>query len=72
MLHFLLLLRLVRCHVCFRRHYRPVFWPAPENPVRRSAARRQAPEVLPITNKERERRPAWGRRRHSRCVTPSR
>jgi hypothetical protein len=29
----LFLLQLVRCHGCMRRHYRPLFWPAPEFPT---------------------------------------
>ena len=28
-----LLLRLVRCHVCMRRHFRPMFVHTPELPV---------------------------------------
>lgn len=29
----LFLLRLVRCHVCLRQHYRPILLPAPESPL---------------------------------------
>jgi hypothetical protein len=28
------LLRLVRCHVCMRRHYRPIIYPTPKPPLR--------------------------------------
>jgi hypothetical protein len=41
------LLRLVRCHVCMKRHFRPFFVRTPENPAR-DPARRMAPEVFPF------------------------
>ena len=41
----LFLLRLVRCHVCMRRHYRPVFVRTPANPARK-AVPGKAPEVF--------------------------
>jgi hypothetical protein len=51
----LFLLRLVRCHVCMRRHYQPVFLPVAENPAKDPGSRNAA-RVLPI--KEKEKRPA--------------
>jgi hypothetical protein len=36
----LFLLRLVRCDLCKRRHYRPIFMPAVENPARRRSPRK--------------------------------
>ena len=47
------LLRLVRCHVCFRRHYRPIVVPVAENPARQISPRKPA-EVVVI----KEKRPA--------------
>lgn len=51
----LFFLRLVRCHVCMRRHYQPVFMSAPENPVRagdKNKAQPEPAEVLSIKDKE--------------------
>lgn len=52
-------LRLVRCHVCMRRHYRPVFLPVAVNPAR-TAAPRKAAAFVSIREKEKnkEERPA--------------
>jgi hypothetical protein len=38
----LFLFRLVRCNLCKRRHYRPIFVPAVENPARRPSPRKDA------------------------------
>jgi hypothetical protein len=51
----LFLLRLVRCHTCMRRHYRPIFLPAARNPAR-APERRTAAAVLTI--KEKAKHPA--------------
>ena len=51
----LFLLRLVRCHVCIRRHYRPIFLPAPENPARNKSARKP---TAGVPGKNKEKRPA--------------
>ena len=48
------LLRLVRCHVCMRRHFRPIFLPAAENPARNTP--RKAADV--VSFKTKEKRPA--------------
>ena len=52
----LFLIRLVRCHVCMRRHYRPIFVATPENPARGTA--REAAAVMAITAKEKQKHPA--------------
>ena len=44
------LLQLVRCHICMRRHFRPIFVRAAENPTRKVA------KVFSF--EERKRRPA--------------
>jgi hypothetical protein len=48
----LLLLRLVRCHSCLRRHYRPAFLPAPDYrlPIR---VEKHAPASVERDNRER-------------------
>ena len=52
----LFLIRLVRCHVCMRRHYRPIFVATPENPARGTA--QEAATVVAITAKETHKRSA--------------
>jgi hypothetical protein len=49
------LLRLVRCHSCMRRHYRPSLLPAAENPAKNTSPRKPAEVVSP---KKSEKRPA--------------
>ncbi len=53
----LFFLRLVRCHVCMRRHYRPIFVSVAENPARNNA-RRRAAEVLSIKKNQDKKRTA--------------
>jgi len=48
----LFLLRLVRCHVCMRRHFQPIFRQATQPPVK-IAVQRQDPKVLPLKKKDR-------------------
>jgi hypothetical protein len=50
----LFLLRLVRCGLCKRRHYRPIFVSAVENPARRRSPRKDAEGAI----KSAEKRPA--------------
>jgi hypothetical protein len=52
---FLFLLRLVRCHVCMRRHFRPLFLAAAKSPATRSALTKPADSV---TGKGSLKRPA--------------
>jgi hypothetical protein len=49
------LLGLVRCHRCMRRHYRPMFLPAAENPARNTSPRKPAEAV---SAKKQTKRPA--------------
>jgi hypothetical protein len=49
----LFLLRLVRCHVCMRRHYRPIFLPAAVRNVAGEPMRREAIGVWTIKDKKR-------------------
>jgi hypothetical protein len=51
----LFFLRLVRCHTCMRRHFRPIFVPTPKHPST-DAEPRKSIEVVPI--KKAEKRPA--------------
>jgi hypothetical protein len=53
----LFLFRLVRCHVCMRRHYQPIFLTAPENPARTTTGSK-APQVWSIEEAEKKKRPA--------------
>jgi hypothetical protein len=56
---FLFLLRLVRCHVCMRRHYRPIFVSTAENPARAKVATRgKAASVAAMAEQKRHQRPA--------------
>jgi hypothetical protein len=47
----LFLLRLVRCHVCMRRHFQPIFRHAAKAPAK-IPAQRQDPKVLPLKKKD--------------------
>jgi hypothetical protein len=47
-------LRLVRCHVCMRRHYRPMFVRTPDNPARKTAPGKAA-EVFSFERRGRKR-----------------
>jgi hypothetical protein len=51
----LFFLRLVRCHVCMRRHFRPIFLPATKHPATDTTPRKPA-EVVAM--KKKEKRPA--------------
>lgn len=52
----LFLLRLVRCHICMRRHFRPMFVRTEENPARTALSRKVADVVR--FEKAKKRRPA--------------
>jgi hypothetical protein len=51
----LFLLRLVRCHTCMHRHFRPIFVATPKPPST-DAVSRKSVDVVPI--KKAEKRPA--------------